>query len=82
MENHVMKNDSICYKISMILGVLIILHCFCLHNESNSLFPQLVGDILPALRDQAIALPSAAVAISPWIDLTCSGASYRSNAKK
>ena len=35
---------------------------------------------LLALRDQGIPLPSAAVAISPWTDLTCSGQSYRSNA--
>ncbi len=37
---------------------------------------------LLALRDKGIPLPSAAVAISPWTDLKCSGESYRSNAKK
>ena len=35
-----------------------------------------------ALRDQDILLPAAAVAISPWTDLKCTGASYRSNARK
>jgi epsilon-lactone hydrolase len=33
--------------------------------------------LLLALRDQAIPLPAAAVAISPWTDLTCSSESYR-----
>lgn len=37
---------------------------------------------LLALRDQGLPLPSAAVALSPWTDLTCSGHSYQSNAKK
>lgn len=37
---------------------------------------------LLALRDQGIPLPSAAAAISPWTDLTCSGRSYRINARK
>ncbi len=37
---------------------------------------------LLALRDQDIPLPAAAVAISPWTDLKCTGASYRSNARK
>jgi acetyl esterase/lipase len=37
---------------------------------------------LLALRDQGLPLPSAAVAISPWTDLKCSGESYRSNARK
>ncbi len=32
---------------------------------------------LLALRDQLLPLPAAAVAISPWTDLTCSGKSYR-----
>lgn len=36
---------------------------------------------LLALRDRGIALPAAAVALSPWTDLTCSGESYRSNAR-
>lgn len=37
---------------------------------------------LLALRDQGIPLPSAAVALSPWTDLTCSGKSYQNNARK
>ena len=37
---------------------------------------------LLALRDQDIPLPAAAVAISPWTDLKCTGESYRSNARK
>lgn len=36
---------------------------------------------LLALRDQDIPLPTAAVAISPWTDLKCSGDSYRTRAK-
>lgn len=36
---------------------------------------------LNALKDQHIPLPAAAVALSPWTDLTCSGESYRTNAK-
>jgi monoterpene epsilon-lactone hydrolase len=32
---------------------------------------------LIALRDLALPMPAAAVALSPWTDLTCSGASYR-----
>ena len=35
---------------------------------------------LVALRDRGVALPSAAVALSPWTDLACSGDSYRTNA--
>jgi epsilon-lactone hydrolase len=31
---------------------------------------------LLALRDQKVPLPAAGVCISPWVDLTCSGASY------
>ncbi len=38
--------------------------------------------LLLALRDQDIPLPAAAVAISPWTDLKCTGESYRSNARK
>ncbi|MBC9784245.1 alpha/beta hydrolase [Heliobacterium chlorum] len=34
--------------------------------------------LLLALRDLQIALPAAAVAISPWTDLKCTGDSYRS----
>ncbi|MAT45721.1 MAG: alpha/beta hydrolase [Anaerolineaceae bacterium] len=37
---------------------------------------------LVALRDKDLPLPSAAVAISPWTDLTCGGASYLSNAER
>jgi epsilon-lactone hydrolase len=37
---------------------------------------------LMALRDRMLALPRAAVAISPWTDLTCSGASYHSKNRK
>ncbi len=37
---------------------------------------------LLALRDKGIPLPAAAVALSPWTDLRCTGASYRSNAGK
>ncbi len=36
---------------------------------------------LVALRDQDIPLPSAAVALSPWTDLKCSGESYRTKFK-
>jgi len=36
---------------------------------------------LLALRDQGIALPAAAAALSPVTDYTCSGESYRTNAK-
>jgi len=38
--------------------------------------------LLLALRDRGFPLPAAAVALSPWTDLTCSGESYRSNATK
>ena len=37
---------------------------------------------LLALRDQNIPLPAAAVAVSPWTDLKCTGESYQSNAGK
>lgn len=37
---------------------------------------------LVALRDKAIPLPKAGVAISPWADISCSGESYKSNAKR
>lgn len=33
-----------------------------------------------ALKDQGIPLPAAAVALSPWTDLKCTGASYKTNA--
>jgi acetyl esterase/lipase len=35
---------------------------------------------LLTLRDRGLPLPAAAVAVSPWTDLKCSGASYRTNA--
>jgi epsilon-lactone hydrolase len=35
---------------------------------------------LLALRDGGLPLPGAAVCISPWVDLTCSGASYATKA--
>ena len=37
--------------------------------------------MLLALRDRGLEMPAAAVAISPWTDLTCSSASYRTKAK-
>ncbi|MBS2018615.1 MAG: alpha/beta hydrolase [Deltaproteobacteria bacterium] len=39
----------------------------------------LVLDTLRALREAGDPLPGAAVAISPWVDLACSGDSFRSN---
>jgi len=36
--------------------------------------------VLLKLRDEGIALPAAAVTISPWTDLALSGNSYRQNA--
>ncbi len=38
--------------------------------------------ILLALKEQSIPMPVAAVAISPWTDLTCSSDSYRTRNKK
>jgi acetyl esterase/lipase len=38
--------------------------------------------ILLALKEQGIPMPVAAVAISPWTDLTCSSDSYRTRNKK
>jgi monoterpene epsilon-lactone hydrolase len=38
--------------------------------------------ILLALKEKGIPMPVAAVAISPWTDLTCSGESYRTKNKK
>jgi len=35
---------------------------------------------LLALREARVPLPAGAVCISPWVDLTCSGASYRTMA--
>ncbi len=42
----------------------------------------LVLATLLALKDKGISLPAAAAVLSPWTDLTCSGKSYQSNAKK
>jgi phosphinothricin tripeptide acetyl hydrolase len=36
---------------------------------------------LLALREAGVPLPAAAVCISPWVDLTCGGASYRTKAE-
>jgi monoterpene epsilon-lactone hydrolase len=41
----------------------------------------LVLAALLMLRDQGIPLPACAVCICPWIDLTCSGESWQTNAK-
>jgi acetyl esterase/lipase len=38
--------------------------------------------LLLALKERGIPLPAAAVALSPWTDLTCSGESYQRNAHK
>ena len=38
--------------------------------------------LLLALKDHGIPLPAAAVALSPWTDLKCSGESYQRNANK
>ncbi len=40
----------------------------------------LVLNTLLALRDAGEALPAAGVAICPWVDLTCSGTSFQTNA--
>ncbi len=37
---------------------------------------------LLAIRDEGLPLPAAGVALSPWTDLTCSGETYRTNAKR
>jgi len=37
---------------------------------------------LLALRDRGRPLPAAGVCISPWVDLTCSGASYATRAER
>ena len=37
---------------------------------------------LLAIRDQGLPLPSAGVALSPWIDLTCTSNSYETNARR
>jgi len=41
----------------------------------------LVLATLLALRDAGEPLPAAGVALSPWVDLDCSGASFRTNAR-
>lgn len=38
--------------------------------------------LLQTLRDRGIPQPACAVCISPWADLTCSGATHRTNRKK
>jgi acetyl esterase/lipase len=40
----------------------------------------MVLNTLIALRDAGAPLPAAGVAISPWVDLACSGASFERNA--
>jgi epsilon-lactone hydrolase len=40
----------------------------------------LVLNVLLALRDAGVPLPAAGVALCPWVDLGCSGASFQSNA--
>ena len=40
----------------------------------------IVLNTLIALRDAGVPLPAAGIAISPWVDLTCSGASFETNA--
>lgn len=37
---------------------------------------------LLAIRDEGLGLPAAGVALSPWTDLKCTGASYRTNARR
>ena len=41
----------------------------------------LVLGTLIALRDAGEPMPAAGVAISPWVDLSCSGASFQANAR-
>lgn len=41
----------------------------------------LVLSTLLALRDASLPLPGGAVAISPWVDLACSGDSFEANAR-
>ena len=41
----------------------------------------LVLNTLLALRDSGLPLPGAAVAMSPWVDLGCSGGSFEENAR-
>lgn len=37
---------------------------------------------LLAIRDEGLPLPAAGAALSPWTDLKCTGASYRTNARR
>ena len=41
----------------------------------------LVLGTLIALRDAGEPMPAAGIAISPWVDLSCSGASFQTNAR-
>ncbi len=41
----------------------------------------LILALLLAIKDQQLPMPAAAVAISPWTDLSCSGDSYRTKNK-
>ena len=41
----------------------------------------LVLGTLLALRDAGGPMPAAGIVISPWVDLSCSGASFKSNAR-
>src|SRR5262249_38761523 len=56
-----------------------------LHHGTSARRPGIAGHLaggglrvatLVALRDADVPLPAASVCISPWVDLTCSGASY------
>ncbi len=38
--------------------------------------------LLLALKDKSLPMPAAAVSLSPWTDLTCSGESYRTKNKR
>ena len=42
----------------------------------------LVLSLLISLRDEELPLPAAAVCLSPWTDLTCTGESWETNRKK
>ena len=72
-------NDSACmYKALLGMG----------YKPENIVFMgdsgggNLVFTTLLSLKDQEVDLPRAAVALSPWTDLTNSGESYRTNAKQ
>jgi acetyl esterase/lipase len=53
-------------------------HCIVLAGDSAG--GTLVLETLLALRDAGEPLPAAGVAICPWVDLACSGASFQTNA--